>query len=190
MSGQIIRVPPLNEEMVAAIRLFISQYLVQNPQHRGNQPAINFKADENSRRFWESIQNGTSHGEYEALKPFLDKQEFKKVLEIGPGLGRSTIYFNKAFHWEKSKIHLYDSTGEREPAPCVEASAQPEPEIPQHAQSSASCCGSDSPGRPDPQDGQEEEVPAADRGRRLGRAAPRHGQQLAAEGGGASTSSS
>jgi SAM-dependent methyltransferase len=52
-------------------------------------------------------------GEYEALEPFLDRLGTpSKVLDIGPGLGRSTIFFKKIRNWETVPFHLYEGSGE------------------------------------------------------------------------------
>jgi SAM-dependent methyltransferase len=67
--------------------------------------------DETSRRFWELNQNGSCWGEYQALEPFCRGLEPTKVLDIGPGLGRSTIFFKKHLGWQRVLFHLYEGTG-------------------------------------------------------------------------------
>ena len=93
------RAPPLTPELVAAIKLI--------------SPQFHLRRDEPSRRFWELNQNGLSWGEYEALEPFLSRLEAppSQVLDIGPGLGRSVIFFKKTAHWESVPFHLYEGSG-------------------------------------------------------------------------------
>lgn len=94
----IFRAPPLTPELFGAIKLI--------------SPQFHLKADETSRRFWELNQNGLSWGEYEALEPFLDRLGTpSKVLDVGPGMGRSVVFFKKIRGWETVPFHLYESTG-------------------------------------------------------------------------------
>lgn len=95
---RVFRAPPLTKELVTAIARI--------------SPQFQLSAGERSREFWEVEQNGACWGEYEALLPLfaaLDRPH--KVLEIGPGLGRSVIFFAKKLGWESSEIHLYEGTG-------------------------------------------------------------------------------
>ncbi len=91
--------PPLTPELVAAIKLI--------------SPQFHLRQDETSRRFWELNQNGLSWGEYEALEPFLKKLGGppSKVLDIGPGLGRSAIFFKKTANLQSVPFHLYEGSG-------------------------------------------------------------------------------
>ena len=94
----IFQAPPLSPELLGAIKLI--------------SPQFHLKPDEPSRRFWELNQNGLSWGEYLALEPFLERIENpERVLDLGPGLGRSTIFFKKILNWESVPFHLYESTG-------------------------------------------------------------------------------
>jgi len=94
----VFHAPPLTPELLAAIKLI--------------SPRLKLAQDEHSRRIWEKEQNGTCWGEYEALRPLLAVIEKpNKILEIGPGLGRSAVFFSKQFGWQQSEIHLYDSEG-------------------------------------------------------------------------------
>ena len=94
----VFHAPPLTPELLAAIKLI--------------SPRLKLAQDEHSRRIWEKEQNGTCWSEYEALRPLLAGIEKpRKVLEIGPGLGRSVVFFSKQFGWQQSEIHLYDSDG-------------------------------------------------------------------------------
>ena len=68
--------------MVAAIRLISTR--------------LPLKADEASRLLWQQESNAASEAEYEALLPLLEKVEKpKRVLEIGPGFGRSVVFFTR-----------------------------------------------------------------------------------------------
>ena len=92
------RAPPLTPELVAAIKLI--------------SPQFHLRPDEPSRRFWELNQNGVSWGEFEVLEPYLRALEApKKALDIGPGLGRSAIFFKKALGWDDVVFHLYEGSG-------------------------------------------------------------------------------
>lgn len=94
----VFRAPPLTEELVAAIKLISPQFHLT-------------AGEESSRRFWELNQNGSCWGEYRALAPFLDDLRPAKVLDIGPGLGRSTVFFKKQLGWQKVPFDLYEGSG-------------------------------------------------------------------------------
>lgn len=95
----LFRAPPLDPELVAAIRLI--------------SPQFHLSADERSRTFWERNQNGLCWGEYEALEPVLRSlPKPSRVLDIGPGMGRSTIFFKKRMGWQDVPFHLYESSGD------------------------------------------------------------------------------
>jgi hypothetical protein len=90
--------PPFTPELVAAIRL-ISTQLTLDP-------------NEESRLLWQKEQNAACWGEYETLAPALQSREKpKRVLEIGPGMGRSAVFFTKQFGWQESEFHLFDGNG-------------------------------------------------------------------------------
>lgn len=94
----LFRAPPLSPELLAAIRLI--------------SPQFHLRADEPSRRFWELNQNGLCWGEYLALEPFLERLgEPAAVLDIGPGLGRSTVFFKRVRDWQRVPFHLYEGSG-------------------------------------------------------------------------------
>lgn len=94
----VLEAPPFEPDLVAAIKLI-------SPQFR-------LDADEKSRRFWQLNQNGLCWGEYDALAPFIARIPTpKKVLDIGPGMGRSVVFFKKHLGWEKVPFHLYESSG-------------------------------------------------------------------------------
>lgn len=95
----IFRGPPFTPELVQGIKLI--------------SPQFHLRPDEPSRRFWELNQNGLCWGEYEALEPFLRGLGTpSKVLDIGPGMGRSVVFFKKIGGWEKVPFHLYESSGD------------------------------------------------------------------------------
>ena len=94
----VFHAPPLTPELLAAIKLI--------------SPRLKLAQDETSRRVWEKEQNGTCWSEYEVLYPLLSRLgKPKKVLEIGPGLGRSAVFFCRQFGWQDSEIHLFDADG-------------------------------------------------------------------------------
>ena len=95
---RVFRAPPLTPELCAAIKLI--------------SPQFDLTPDEASRRFWEADQNGSCWGEYEVLGPLLEAlPKPAKVLEIGPGLGRSTVFFKKKLGWHETEFHLFEGKG-------------------------------------------------------------------------------
>ena len=95
---QLFLAPPFSEEVVAAIRLISTR--------------LPLKADEASRLLWQNESNAASAAEYEALQPLFNKQENpRRVLEIGPGFGRSVVFFQKKGLFRESEISLYDANG-------------------------------------------------------------------------------
>jgi hypothetical protein len=95
---RLFRAPPLTRALIAAIRKI--------------SPQLTLTASDRSREFWEAEQNGACWGEYEALSPlFQSLGRPPKVLEIGPGLGRSLVFLSKKLGWEQSKIHTYEGDG-------------------------------------------------------------------------------
>jgi hypothetical protein len=95
---QLFIAPPFSEEIVSAIRLISTR--------------LPLKADEASRLLWQSESNAASEAEYEALLPLLEQVEQpRRVLEIGPGFGRSVVFFRKKGLLEGSEISLYDADG-------------------------------------------------------------------------------
>jgi hypothetical protein len=106
---RVFRAPPLTPELVAAIKL-ISPHC--------DFRAEDFTAEDDSavedqyRSIWEADQNGACWGEYEALAPLLGAMPVPaKVLEIGPGMGRSLVFFSKKLGWQDSQIHGYEGDG-------------------------------------------------------------------------------
>jgi hypothetical protein len=95
---QLFLAPPFTADVVAAIRLISTR--------------LPLKADEASRLLWQGESNAASEAEYEALLPLLKKTEKpKRVLEIGPGFGRSVVFFGKKGLLSGSEISLYDADG-------------------------------------------------------------------------------
>jgi hypothetical protein len=95
---QLFIAPPFSEEIVSAIRLISTR--------------LPLKADEASRLLWQSESNAASEAEYDALLPLLEQVEKpRRVLEIGPGFGRSVVFFRKKGLLEGSEISLYDADG-------------------------------------------------------------------------------
>jgi hypothetical protein len=95
---QLFQSPPFTEEVVAAIRLISTR--------------LPLKADEASRVLLQNEANAASQAEYDALQPLLEKLESpRKVLEIGPGFGRSVVFFSKKGLWPQGDISLYDADG-------------------------------------------------------------------------------
>ena len=57
-------------------------------------------------------QNGSCWAEYECLRDtFSALPKPMRVLEIGPGLGRSLVFFSKKFGWHDSNLHAYEANG-------------------------------------------------------------------------------
>ncbi|MGC2211321.1 MAG: hypothetical protein WA532_14535 [Candidatus Korobacteraceae bacterium] len=96
---QVFLAPPFTPEVAAAVGLISTR--------------VPFHADEPSRLLCQREANGMSEREYEALAPFFGKMaKPRRVLEIGPGFGRSVVYFSKKGVWEEgAEVHLYDTNG-------------------------------------------------------------------------------
>lgn len=95
---RIFRVPRFSAEVVASVRRIAPQF--------------DLRCDERSRDYFERDQNGACWAEYEALGPVLEKFPVpRRVLEIGPGMGRSTVFFAKHLGWADARFHLYDADG-------------------------------------------------------------------------------
>ncbi len=96
---QVFLVPPFTPEVAAAVRPIATQ--------------MNVQADERSRRLLQVSANAMSQREYKALAPLFGAMaKPQRVLEIGPGLGRSVVFFQKRGVWdERAEIDLYDGNG-------------------------------------------------------------------------------
>jgi len=96
---RIFRAPPLTPDLTAAIKLI-------SPHH------CDLAASEEHRLIWEADQNGSCWGEYEVLEPFLSRiPTDAKILEIGPGMGRSLVFFSKKRGWRGDQIYAYEGNG-------------------------------------------------------------------------------
>lgn len=96
---QVFLAPPFTPEVASAVSLISTR--------------LPFRADERSRLLCQVESNGASQREYEALAPLFTKlPKPQRVLEIGPGFGRSVVYFSKKGVWDESAdVHLYDTNG-------------------------------------------------------------------------------
>jgi hypothetical protein len=95
---RVFRSPPMTQELARAVRLI--------------SPHLDFRPNEASRSFWETEQNGACWTEYELLRdPLSAVSKPMRVLEIGPGLGRSLVFFSKKFGWESCDLHAYEADG-------------------------------------------------------------------------------
>jgi len=96
---RVFEAPPFTPEIVNALRLITTR--------------LPLKADETSRLLCEKEANGMSEREYEALQPLLNQMaKPQKILEIGPGFGRSVVWFGKKGIWSAdADIHLYEAAG-------------------------------------------------------------------------------
>ncbi len=104
----LFRAPPLTPELVRAIAALTPQF--------------HLETDERSRRVWELSQNGSSWAEWEAIGPLLESLgRPKRVLELGPGLGRSVVFFKKKLGWEGVPFDLFEGEGPRRKYPLAAA---------------------------------------------------------------------
>jgi hypothetical protein len=95
---RIFQAPPLTSNLVHAIRLI--------------SPHCDFPPQEKYRLLWEADQNGACWGEYEALRPLFKCMPMpRKVLEIGPGMGRSLVFFYKKLGWTTTEFHTFEGEG-------------------------------------------------------------------------------
>lgn len=92
------RAPPLDEELIAAVKAITPQF--------------SLRPDEESRKVWELSQNGSSWAEFEALAPLFESmEEPERVLEIGPGMGRSVVFLARKLGWSRAGFDLYEGDG-------------------------------------------------------------------------------
>jgi hypothetical protein len=96
---RVFRAPPLTESLLSAI-------------HRIS-PQFDLRPTEHDRELWEADQNGACWAEYEVLRETLEGlPRDARILEIGPGLGRSLIFFSKKLGWEHCELHAYEGDGQ------------------------------------------------------------------------------
>lgn len=94
----VVKHPPFTKEIAKAVMEISPHYY--------------FRATEKSREIYETDQNATCWGEYEALIPYLSKISTpNKVLEMGAGFGRSAVFFKKMLDWKDTELHLYEGEG-------------------------------------------------------------------------------
>jgi hypothetical protein len=94
----VVRVPPLDAELVTAINLVAPHYSWM-------------RADEASRRYWQDDQNCSCWREDAALGPLLATMPRpRRILELGPGLGRSAVFYSQRY-FPDAQFDLLDSTG-------------------------------------------------------------------------------
>jgi hypothetical protein len=104
------RSPPLDAELIRAVKAITPQF--------------SLRPDESSRRVWELSQNGSSWAEYEALAPLLDGMaEPGRILEIGPGMGRSVVFLSRHLGWHNAIFDLYEGEGQARKYPLNAARA-------------------------------------------------------------------
>lgn len=97
---QLFLAPPFTKDVVKAIRAIATR--------------LPIAADEASRLLCQQESNAACQSEYAALRPVFQGIKPRRILEIGPGFGRSVVYFQKKGVWgEPSEIHLYDADGTR-----------------------------------------------------------------------------
>jgi hypothetical protein len=96
---QLYLAPEFSEDVVQAVRLIST--------------CLHLTANQKSRLLWQAESNAASLVEYQALLPLFSKiQKPRKILEVGPGLGRSAVIFGKKHVWnEDAAVHLYDTDG-------------------------------------------------------------------------------
>jgi len=83
-------------------------------------PQFHLEQNEESRRVWELSQNGSCWGEFEALETLLRSlPRPRKVLEIGPGMGRSVVFLKRKLEWETVPFHLYEGNGPKQKYPLL-----------------------------------------------------------------------
>lgn len=99
MNGEprVFRSPVLTERLLSAIANIA--------------PHLYLRPDERSRNIWEVDQNAASCLEFTALEPVVRRSSTARVLEIGPGLGRSIVYFANKFGWSDTCIDAYEASG-------------------------------------------------------------------------------
>jgi hypothetical protein len=94
----VFRAPPLTPQLIAAIKLI--------------SPHCDLRQTEHDRRYWETDQNATCWGEYDALYSILVAvPPNARVLELGPGMGRSLVFFSRKLRWRGWQLHAYEGNG-------------------------------------------------------------------------------
>jgi len=97
---QIFKAPPLTPSLQGAITLISPHFALG-------------RRSERNRLIWQRDQNGACWAEYELLKSTLAAlPRHARILEIGPGLGRSLVFFSKMFDWSGCELHAYEADGD------------------------------------------------------------------------------
>lgn len=97
---RVVRVPPLDQAFVDAIKLIAPQY-------------TSLTCNEDSRQFWELDQNNSCWTEEAALGSLLTAMPRPgRILEIGPGFGRSAIFVGLR-HFPEAQFDLFDAAGKQ-----------------------------------------------------------------------------
>lgn len=92
----LFRAPPMTRKLRAAIKPI--------------SPGFDLGLTDHDRAYWESDQNGASWSEYEVLKSTLASVPVNgNILEVGPGLGRSLVFFAKKLGW--SNLSAFEGNG-------------------------------------------------------------------------------
>ena len=95
---RVFRSPPFTPELTRAIHLI--------------SPHLNFEPSEKNRELWEGDQNGACWAEFLVLEDVLGTiKRPARILEIGPGLGRSLVFFSKKLGWDDCDLHTYEGNG-------------------------------------------------------------------------------
>lgn len=76
------------------------------------EPHMRLSTSEKCRDYFEAEQNLSSRNDYTVLEPYLKRITPNKVLEIGPGLGRSVVYFTKKLNWNSAQFDLLEGEGD------------------------------------------------------------------------------
>lgn len=93
----VVSVPSLDDAMRSAIALIA--------------PGFMLPPGEAGRRLWEQDQNNSCRTEDDAAGPILRAMPPpRRILEIGPGLGRSAVYFSRRY-FPEAEFTLFDATG-------------------------------------------------------------------------------
>lgn len=95
---KLFKVPPLTPALTQWVELIA--------------PHMRLTGDEPSRAFFETAQNGCCWGEFDALDEILQGlRPPENVLDIGPGLGRSSVFICRRMNWDHTCFHFYEGNG-------------------------------------------------------------------------------
>ena len=95
---QVFKAPPLTRSLTRSIELIA--------------PHLNLRPTEADRALWQAEQNAECWADWEALGDVLPTiRTPARILEIGPGLGRSLVFFSKKLGWEDCELHAYEGDG-------------------------------------------------------------------------------